>query len=74
MGETPIDDRELRDLMTRYQNADAAAVEELVVRISPPLLRFSAVPVWHSAMPKICCRTAGSKFIARATRTALPSL
>jgi len=26
--------------MTRYQNADAAAVEELVVRISPPLLRF----------------------------------
>jgi RNA polymerase sigma-70 factor, ECF subfamily len=40
MGETPIDDRELRDLMTRYQNADAAAVEELVVRISPPLLRF----------------------------------
>src|SRR5579859_3632337 len=40
MGETPIDDRELRDLMTRYQNADAAAVEELVVRMSPPLLRF----------------------------------
>ena len=40
MGETPIDDRELRDLMMRYQNADAAAVEELVVRMSPPLLRF----------------------------------
>ena len=40
MGEIPIDDRELRDLMTRYQNADAAALEELVMRISPPLLRF----------------------------------
>lgn len=40
MGERPIDDRELRDLMTRYQNADAAAVEELVLRISPSLLRF----------------------------------
>lgn len=26
--------------MTRYQNADAAAVEELVVRMSPALLRF----------------------------------
>lgn len=42
MGETPIDDRTLRDLMTRYQNADAAALEELVARISPPLLRFFA--------------------------------
>jgi len=40
MGEIPIDDRELRDLMTRYQNADAAALEEFVMRISPPLLRF----------------------------------
>ncbi len=40
MGEIPIDDRELRDLMTRYQNADAAALEELVMRISPALLRF----------------------------------
>ena len=40
MGEIPIDDLELRDLMTRYQNADAAALEEFVVRISPPLLRY----------------------------------
>jgi RNA polymerase sigma-70 factor (ECF subfamily) len=40
MGEIPIEDRELRDLMTRYQNADAAALEELVARISAPLLRF----------------------------------
>jgi RNA polymerase sigma-70 factor, ECF subfamily len=40
MGEIPIEDRELRDLMTRYQNAEAAALEELVARISPPLLRF----------------------------------
>jgi RNA polymerase sigma-70 factor (ECF subfamily) len=40
MGETPIDDRELRDLMTRYQAADPAALDELVRRISPPLLRY----------------------------------
>jgi RNA polymerase sigma-70 factor, ECF subfamily len=40
MGEIPIDDRELRDLMTRYQKADAAALDELVRRISPPLLRY----------------------------------
>jgi RNA polymerase sigma-70 factor, ECF subfamily len=40
MGETPIDDRELRDLMTRYQRADPAALDELVRHISPPLLRY----------------------------------
>jgi RNA polymerase sigma-70 factor, ECF subfamily len=40
MGETPIDDRELRDLMTRYQRAEPAALDELVRRISPPLLRY----------------------------------
>ena len=40
MGATPIDDRELRHLMTRYQGADPAALDELVGRISPPLLRY----------------------------------
>jgi RNA polymerase sigma-70 factor (ECF subfamily) len=40
MGETPIDDRELRDLMTRYQRADPDALDELVRRISHPLLRY----------------------------------
>jgi RNA polymerase sigma-70 factor, ECF subfamily len=40
MGEIPIDDRQLRDLMTRYQRADPAALDELVRRISPPLLRY----------------------------------
>src|SRR5271169_3377530 len=40
MGETPIDDRELRHLMTRYQGADPAALDELVGRISPTLLRY----------------------------------
>jgi RNA polymerase sigma-70 factor (ECF subfamily) len=40
MGETPIDDRELRDLMTRYQRAEPAALDELVRRISPPLSRY----------------------------------
>jgi RNA polymerase sigma-70 factor (ECF subfamily) len=42
MGETPIDDRELRNLMTQYQRADPTALEELVRRISPPLLRYFA--------------------------------
>jgi hypothetical protein len=40
MGETPNDDRELRNLMTQYQRADPAALDELVGRISPPLLRY----------------------------------
>src|SRR5208283_2133215 len=40
MGETQIDDRELRDLMTRYQQADPDALAELVRHISPPLLRY----------------------------------
>lgn len=40
MGDIQIDDRQLRYLMTRYQNADAAALDELVARISPPLLRY----------------------------------
>jgi RNA polymerase sigma-70 factor (ECF subfamily) len=40
MSEAPIDDRELRNLMTQYQRADSAALDELVRRISPPLLRY----------------------------------
>lgn len=40
MGETPKEDRELRDLMMRYQRAEARALDELVQRISPPLLRY----------------------------------
>lgn len=40
MSEGTIDDRQLRDLMTRYQQADSAALDELVQRISPPLLRY----------------------------------
>jgi RNA polymerase sigma-70 factor, ECF subfamily len=42
MEEGPIDDGELRSLMTRYQSADRAALEELVRRLSPPLLRYFA--------------------------------
>jgi RNA polymerase sigma-70 factor (ECF subfamily) len=51
MGETPIDDRELRNLMTRYQRADPAALDELVLRISPPLLRYFGAPRvgWNDA-------------------------
>jgi RNA polymerase sigma-70 factor (ECF subfamily) len=45
MGETPIDDRELRLLMTQYQRANPDALEELIRRISPPLLRYFA---WSS--------------------------
>jgi RNA polymerase sigma-70 factor (ECF subfamily) len=37
---TTIDDSGLRTLMTQYQRADPAALEELVERISPPLLRY----------------------------------
>jgi len=44
MSETPLDDRELRKLMTLYQRADPAAIEELVRRISPPLLRYFGWP------------------------------
>ncbi|HLI83559.1 MAG TPA: RNA polymerase sigma factor [Bryobacteraceae bacterium] len=40
MSEGAIDDRELRDLMIRYQRADAAALEELFRRVSPSLLRY----------------------------------
>lgn len=38
------DEEELRQLMVRYQQADAVAVEELVSRLSPPLCRFLAGP------------------------------
>jgi RNA polymerase sigma-70 factor, ECF subfamily len=40
MNETAIHDSDLRALMTRYQRADPAALEELVQRLSPPLLRY----------------------------------
>ena len=40
MSEGTIDDRELRDLMMRYQSADGAALDELVGRVSPLLLRY----------------------------------
>jgi RNA polymerase sigma-70 factor (ECF subfamily) len=40
MGNGRIDDFELRTLMTQYQSADPAALDELVRRVSPPLLRY----------------------------------
>jgi RNA polymerase sigma-70 factor (ECF subfamily) len=40
MDEGRIDDIELRTLMTQYQSADPAALDELVRRVSPPLLRY----------------------------------
>jgi RNA polymerase sigma-70 factor, ECF subfamily len=40
MDETAIHDSDLRALMTRYQQADSAALEELVRLLSPPLLRY----------------------------------
>jgi RNA polymerase sigma-70 factor (ECF subfamily) len=39
-----LDSTELRDLMIRYQAADPGAVEALVVRLSPVLLRFLSSP------------------------------
>jgi|SRR5579863_5164958 len=51
MSGTPIEDRQLRDLMQRYQHADAAALEELVRHISPMLLRYFGASCvrWHDA-------------------------
>ncbi len=44
-GRKPFgDEEELRQLMVRYQQADPAAVEELVTRLSPALYRFLAGP------------------------------
>src|SRR5665213_3071398 len=40
MGDGTVDDHELRTLMTQYQRADSDALDELVRRISPPLLRY----------------------------------
>ena len=35
-----VDELELRTLMKQYQSADTAALDELVRRVSPPLLRY----------------------------------
>lgn len=40
MDEGRIDDSELSTLMMQYQSADPAALDELVRRVSPPLLRY----------------------------------
>jgi RNA polymerase sigma-70 factor, ECF subfamily len=40
MDENAINDSDLRALMTRYQRAESAALEELIRRLSPPLLRY----------------------------------
>jgi RNA polymerase sigma-70 factor (ECF subfamily) len=40
MSGNPIEDSELRSLMKGYQRADPAAVDELVDRVSPALLRY----------------------------------
>src|ERR1700759_1415072 len=40
MSGNPIEDSELRILMKRYQDGDADAVDELVGRVSPVLLRY----------------------------------
>lgn len=40
MNERTDDDQELKDLMRRYQSGDPAAVEHLVRRVSPVLLRY----------------------------------
>lgn len=42
MGGGATDDRELTELMQEYQCANPAALEELVRRVSPPLLRYFA--------------------------------
>jgi RNA polymerase sigma-70 factor (ECF subfamily) len=41
---TGLDGAELRELMVRYQAADPSAVEAMVIRLSPALLRFLSSP------------------------------
>jgi RNA polymerase sigma-70 factor (ECF subfamily) len=38
-------EQELRALMVRYQNADGEAIDELVARVSPSLLRYFSWPM-----------------------------
>jgi RNA polymerase sigma-70 factor (ECF subfamily) len=40
MSDQRVDDLELRTLMEQYQSADPAALDELVRRVSSPLLRY----------------------------------
>lgn len=40
MSHERVDDLELRTLMSQYQSGDPAALDELVGRVSPPLLRY----------------------------------
>ena len=40
MSEGTAEERELRTLMTRYQRADAAALDALIRRLAPSLLRY----------------------------------
>jgi hypothetical protein len=40
MGDGQINDLELRTLMKQYQSGDPTALDELVRRVSPPLLRY----------------------------------
>lgn len=44
MEDSQRDEEDLRQLMIRYQCADPRAVEDLVARLSPMLLRFLASP------------------------------
>lgn len=52
MSEGTAEERALRTLMTQYQRADAAAVEELVQRISPLLLRYFGASNFGRSDPK----------------------
>jgi len=40
MSEGTAEERELRTLMTQYQRGDAAALDVLIGRLAPPLLRY----------------------------------
>ena len=63
----------LRDLMVRYQQGEAAAVETLVTNLSPTLLRFCSDQECRAATPRTCCRIAGCVSIARGIPTYLRS-
>jgi RNA polymerase sigma-70 factor, ECF subfamily len=52
MSEGTAEERELRTLMTQYQRADAAALDELVRRISPQLLRYFGASTFGRSDPE----------------------
>ena len=72
-----MDAIELRDLMIRYQEGDPTAVENLVARLSPALLRFLSAPnlardVAEDVVQDFWLRLHRSRHTYRASEPVLP--